>query len=754
MLVGSCLLAGSSIGVRAQDAPSMIGFSADGAARELALESAFDRQIDPAELRTWLQQMSAEPNHVGSPHDRRNAEFMLAQFKRWGWDAHIETFQILYPTPKIQRLTMLAPRRFSAILREPAIAADRTSNQTGLPPYAVYGADGDVTAKLIYVNYGMPEDYKELERRGISVKDRIVIARYGDDWRGLKPKLAYQHGAIGCIIYSDPRDDGYYRGDVYPRGGWRPPGSVQRGSVLDTPIYPGDPLTPNIGATRNAKRLDISEATNLVKIPVLPISYADAEPLLAALGGAVGPDSWHGALPIPYHLGPGPAKVNLVIKSEWTLKPIYDVIAKITGSDMPDEWVIRGNHHDGWVFGACDPLSGTVALMEEGKAFGALLKSGWRPRRTLIYASWDAEEPGWIGSTEWAEQHAEDLRRHAVLYLNSDTNGRGFLVPGGSHSLQHLVNEVAAGITDPETLVSVQARLRAKLRTSAFERGSPEELQARASGASPSDDIPIAALGSGTDWTPFLQHLGIATLDLSYGGEDTCDAVLHSNYDSFDDFIRFGDPYFAYGVAEAQTVGHVAMRSVEASVLPLRLIDFATTLEGYVKELHELAEHIRQRTTELSSLLDSDAFGLASDPKRPLHPPPREAAVPYLNFAPLDNAVLRLLQTAARYDGAYDAAAKLGLALDPVQRTELNDLLRSLEQLLTAEQGLPGRTWFKHLIYAPGLNTGYDAKTVPAVREAIEQRDWNQANEYIGVTAQALQKYCDQVDRAEHRLHH
>jgi N-acetylated-alpha-linked acidic dipeptidase len=703
-------------------------------------------------MRVWLQRMSSKPNQVGSPHDKANAEFILAQLRHWGWDANIETFDVLYSTPKIQLLTMVSPRPFTASLREPAIAGDRTSNQTGLPPFNVYGADGDVAGELVYVNFGMPEDYAGLDRRDISVKGKIVIARYGDDWRGLKPKLAYQHGAIGCIIYSDPHEDGYFRGDMYPKGGWRRPGSVQRGSVLDTPLYPGDPLTPNVGATKDAKRLRISAVTTLVKIPVLPISYVDAEPLLAALEGPVAPEHWSGALPLTYHLGPGPAKMHLVIKSDWTRRSIYDVIAKIKGSEAPDEWVIRGNHHDGWVFGACDPLSGNVALMEEAKSIGVLLKTGWRPLRTLIYASWDAEEPGWIGSTEWAELHGSELQRHAVLYVNSDTNGRGFLVAGGSHSLQHLVNEVDSGITDPETLVSVQSRLRAKLRTSGFEHGGPEELKNLAKSAPANGDIPIAALGSGTDWTPFLQHLGIATLDLSYSGEDACDAVLHSNYDSFDDFIRFGDPDFAYGVAEVQTVGHVILRFANAAVLPLRISDFADTMAGYVEELHELAESARQHATELSALLTSNSFVLASDPRHPVQPPQRETEVPYLNFSPLDNALVRLRQAATRYDQAYDATAKSGLAFDAGRRAELNTLLRGLEQALTDERGLPGHAWFKHMIYAPGLYTGNSAKTVPGVREAIDQRDWIQADEYAGITAQAQQRYYDQLDEADHKL--
>jgi N-acetylated-alpha-linked acidic dipeptidase len=755
MLGIASLVMDMSLRAVAEDTSPMLGFNARGAAEEQSLEQSFDKQLDPKELRAWLQLMSAEPNHVGAPHDKRNAEFMLQQFRQWGWDADIETFYVLYPTPKRQLLEMTAPRSFTARLHEPAIAGDRTSSsaaQAGLPPYAVYGADGDVTAELVYVNYGMQDDYKELDRRAITVKGRIVLARYGGGWRGIKPRLAYEHGAIGCIIYSDPRDEGYYRGDVYPTGGWRPAAGVQRGSVLDTPVYPGDPLTPGVGATKDAKRLSIAEAATIPKIPVLAVSYADAEPLLAALQGLVAPEHWRGAAPVTYHLGPGPAKVHMAVKSDWTLKPIYDVIARIRGSEAPDEWVIRGNHHDGWVFGALDPLAGTVALMEEAKAIGALLRTGWRPRRTLVYASWDAEEPGWIGSTEWAEFHAEELQRHAVLYVNSDTNARGFLVAGGSHSLQHLVNEVASGIRDPETGVSVQTRLRAKLRVTAFAEGSAANSNTLDQTAPATGDLAIAALGSGTDFTAFLQHLGITTLDLYYSGEDDGDGIWHSIYDSFDNYIRFGDPDFAYGVAEAETVGHVVLRVANATVLPLRIGDFAGTMKGYVEELHKLAEDARQHATQLSVLLGENAFLLASDPAHRVNAPQPEAEAPYLDFAPLDNALVRLRRTAGTYDEAYAQAAAKDFALDDARRAEVNSVLRGLEQALTDPRGLPRRTWFKHMIYAPGLYTGYSVKTVPGVREAIEQREWHQADEYIGVTAHALQAYCDQVEQATRRL--
>jgi N-acetylated-alpha-linked acidic dipeptidase len=600
----------------------------------------------------------------------------------------------------------------------------------------------------------MPEDYRALARRGVDVRGKIVITRYGKGWRGLKPKLAQEHGAIACLIYSDPHDDGYAQGDIYPRGGWRPPAGVQRGSVLDMAVYPGDPLTPGVGATKDAKRLPIADARTILKIPVMPISYADAQPLLAALAGPVTPPEWRGALPITYHMGPGPARVHLSISSDWSLKPLYDVIAKIPGGESAEEWVVRGNHRDGWVFGAWDPLSGQVALLAEAKAIGALRRSGWKPRRTLVYASWDGEEPGLLGSTEWAEAHAAELQRKAVLYLNSDTNVRGFLTPEGSHSLQHLLNDVASRVKDPETGGSTQARLRARMLVEGYEKDPTDERdvadeKARlARLAAKGGDLGISALGSGSDYTPFLQHLGITTLSIEYEGEADQAGVYHSNYDSFDHYVRFGDPNFAYGIAEAETVGHTVLRMADAAVLPLQFGGFADTMRDYVGELHKLVDERRTHAAELAPLLDHNDFGLSADPTRIVGPPEREAPVPEVNLAPLDTVLTRLQASAAAYDGAYLRLSAGQISLSAAQRAQLNALLQGMEQRLTDARGLPERDWYRHFIYAPGLLTGYGVKTLPGVREAIEGARWDEANRYAGITAEALGAYCDGIDRA------
>ncbi|NYE29596.1 N-acetylated-alpha-linked acidic dipeptidase [Rhodanobacter sp. K2T2] len=732
-----------------QHSTDMLGFSSGNAAKQQGLEQRFDAQLDPADQRIWLKQMSSQPNQVGSPHDKANAEFMLAKFREWGWDAHIETFDVLYPTPKKVALELLGPQPFTAALKEPAIAGDATSNiQDGaLPPYNVYGADGDVTAELVYANYGMPDDYKDLARRGIDVRGKIVLTRYGGGWRGLKPKLAQQHGAIGCLIYSDPHDDGYAKGDVYPKGGWRPADGVQRGSVADMQVYPGDPLTPGIGSVPGAKRLAIKDATSLLKIPVLPISYADATPLLQSLSGPVAPANWRGSLPITYHVGPSTAKVHMTVESNWGQKPVYDVIAKIRGSTAPDQWIVRGNHHDGWVFGAWDPLAGNVALMAEAKAIGALVKQGWRPQRTLVYASWDGEEPGLLGSTEWAETHAKELQAKAVMYVNSDTNGRGFLGAGGSHSLQHLVNQVADGVTDPETKVSVRERLRAHMLIAGNDDDAKPEAKDIAKIAAQGGDVPLAALGSGSDFSAFLEHLGIASLDLGFGDEDDNAGIYHSQYDSFDHYVRFGDPTFEYGVALSKVVGHIVLRSADADVVPMRFGDFNATLDRYVYELHQLVDKTRKDTDAQHKLLDAHAFTLDADPTRPVLPPERDSDVPAINLAPLDQAAQQLARSAQAFETAYDKRADAGFDLSAKQLRELSARMGHMEQALTDPNGLPTRPWFKHMIYAPGMLTGYGVKTLPGVREALEARRWDEANQYAVITAKVIDGYRTQLDQ-------
>ncbi|HET7621980.1 MAG TPA: transferrin receptor-like dimerization domain-containing protein [Gemmatimonadaceae bacterium] len=719
-----------------------LGFSPSGARAELQWEAKFKAIPSPDTIRESIRHLSAYPHHVGSPYDKANAEWILARFKAWGLDAHIERFDVLFPTPKERVVEMVAPTRFVAKLREPAVKGDPTSGQFDmrLPPYNAYSADGDVTAPLVYVNYGVPADYEELGRRGISVKGAIVIARYGGSWRGIKPKVAAEHGAVGCLIYSDPRDDGYSQGDVFPEGPYRPRDGVQRGSVADMPTYPGDPLTPGVGATEGAKRLPIAEAKTLTKIPVLPISYGDAQPLLAAIGGPVAPPEWRGALPITYHMGPGPARVHLRVRSDWAIKPLYDVIATIPGSEAPDEWVVRGNHHDAWVNGADDPLAGLGALLEEARAYGVLLEEGWRPRRTIIYAAWDGEEPGLLGSTEWAEAHAEELRTKAVAYLNSDTNGRGYLRMAGSHVLEKLANEVAESVEDPETKLTVGKRV----RLATIHRGSPAERKELRGGS----DLHIGALGSGSDYTPFLQHIGVPSINLGFGGEDG-GGVYHSAYDDFYWYTHFSDTSFVYGRALAQTAGVMAMRLADAELLPYSYTNLASTVQGYVDELEKLLEHERDEVLESNRQIDEGTYAAIDDPREPMVIPQKKAVPPYLGFAPLKNGADALTKSAARYSAALIAAQHRGdTVLANASLRSVNALLLESERRLTDDRGLPGRPWYKHQLYAPGLYTGYGVKTMPAVREAIEQHHFNEADSAIVHLGSILDAEAALVDSA------
>jgi N-acetylated-alpha-linked acidic dipeptidase len=716
---------------------TLMGFSPASSSREKSIETKFDSILRRENLREWLKRLSAKPHHVGSPYGKENAEFMAAQFRSWGYETQIETFDVLFPTPKTRLLEMTAPERFTAKIEEPAFKEDVTSGQKSeqLPVYNAYSIDGDVTGDLVYVNYGVPADYEELERRGIDVRGKIAIARYGGSWRGIKPKVAAEHGAIGCLIYSDPRDDGYFQGDVYPKGAYRNENGAQRGSVADMPTFPGDPLTPGIGSIKGAKRLNYKDAPTLTKIPVMPISYGDALPLLRNLGGVVAPQNWRGALPITYHLGGVNAvKVRLKLTFNWDTKPIYNVIAKMRGSERPDEWIIRGNHHDAWVNGADDPLSGLVSLMEEARGIAEISKQGSKPKRTIVYCAWDGEEPGLLGSTEWVETHAAELKEKAAVYINSDSNGRGFLGVSGSHTLEKFVNEVARDVTDPQTRISVGERW----KFARLVNGSPTDKRE----ARERSDLRIGALGAGSDYTPFLQHLGIASLNLGFGGEDG-GGSYHSVYDSFDHFTRFVDPNFDYGIALAQTAGRMTLRLANADTLPFDFTNFSDTIGVYVKELTTLADTMREETRSMNQMISNGTLKAVQDPTETFIMPKPKADVPYLNFAPLQNALVKLQDSAKSYQ-----TASRGRQMSPLAQKQLDEILFKTERALINEGGLPRRSWFKHEIYAPGYYTGYGVKTIPGVREAIEQRDWKEAAEQIQIVSRTIEIFALQIDKA------
>ncbi|HEX3532369.1 MAG TPA: transferrin receptor-like dimerization domain-containing protein [Thermoanaerobaculia bacterium] len=738
--VVAALALGSPVIADPAPAPPLYGFSSAHAAAQWTLEARFAASLRAEDQRAWMERLTARPHPVGSPWGKENAEFMAGLFRSWGFDTHIEEFRVLFPTPKLRRLEMLAPIRFTAALAEPPLAGDRTSAQTAeqLPPYNAYSPDGDVTGDLVYVNFGLARDYAELERRGIAVEGKIVLARYGRSWRGLKPKLAAEHGAVGCILFSDPHEDGYFQGDPYPAGGFRPEQGVQRGAVSDDWLYPGDPLTPFVGAVPEAKRLALADVKTFPRIPVLPISWGDALPLLRALEGPVAPEDWRGALPLTYHIGPGPARVHLTVAFDRRLVPAYDVIARLPGAERPDEWVLRGNHHDAWVSGAEDPVSALVAMLAEAKAVGELARSGWRPKRTILYAAWDGEEPGLLGSVEWAETHAAELAEHLAAYVNSDSNARGFVWISGVSPLATLVDQVCRDVVDPEKGVSVAARARAD----ALLEGSPEEQRLSRAGK----PLPLKPLGPAIDYTSFLAFLGIPVLDISYGGEEEY-GQYHSAYDSFDHFTRFVDPGFRYGVALAETGGRLMLRLADADVLPLDFVPFAEDLGKAIQEVERQTDAMREEAAETNRRIADKTYELAADPLHPvLAPKPREP-VPALDLAPLQKAVARLAGSARAYAAAMTQATGAGFPLPAGARQELAQILLRAERVLTRSEGLPHRPWYRHALYGPISSTGRMA-TFPGVREAIERGDWPEAAEQITAVARVIESYAQQVDRA------
>jgi N-acetylated-alpha-linked acidic dipeptidase len=678
--------------------------------RERALRAVPDADT----LRAQLIALSAFPHDAGTLRSRREAEAILARFRAFGLDASIEQFDALMPRPLVRRLTLLGPEHYTARLREPPIPGDPTTGQTDqLPTFNAYSPDGDVTGRLVYVNYGVPDDYHVLDSLGISVRGRIVIARYGGSWRGIKPKVAAEHGAIGCIIYSDPRDDGYFAGDVYPKGPLRPWQGVQRGSVMDMPLYPGDPLTPGWASVPGARRLPIGEAKTLATIPVLPISYGDALPLLRNITGPLAPEGWRGALPITYHIGPGPSRVRLTLRFDWKTRPLYDVIARIPGAVYPDQWVIYGNHHDAWVNGAEDPISGQVSLDETARSLGALLRTGWRPARTIVLAAWDGEEWGLLGSTEWAEQHAAELGTKAVVYFNGDTNGGGWFGATGSPSLEEFIRQVVRDVPAPmgggSALDAAQAHRR--------------EVRAREGARAGADTaFAIGSLGSGSDYTVFIDHLGVPSLDLRYGGAART-GIYHSVYDTYTFYLRFIDSTMGAEVAEARTAGTAILRMADAPVLPF---EFGTAARRYRRFADEIAK---------LAAADDSTKGL--------------------DLAPLRAAIARLDSASARYETALAPLDTMGAAEVAARRTALGAVdttLYGTGRALTDTAGLPERPWFRNLIYAPGLYTGYGVKTMPGIREAVERHRLPVAQAQAARVAAAVDRLASAVDRAAQEL--
>lgn len=677
------------------------GFPSAWVAQQKQWEEKVRAIPEAARIRTYMERMASEPHHAGSPGSKAVAEYTLGLLKEWGLDARIEVFEALLPYPGTRVVELVEPVRFRARLQEPVVAEDRDSGDARqLPTYNAYSASGDVTAPLVYVNYGIPEDYEYLKRQGIEVKGKIVIARYGKSWRGTKPKVAAENGAVGCIIYSDPRDDGYFQGDVYPLGPFRPPHGVQRGSVMDMPLYVGDPLSPGWASEPGSKRLRIEEAATLMKIPVLPMSYDDATALLRELGGPVAPENWRGALGFTYHVGPGPAKVRMKLEFDWTTKPLYNVVASIRGSEFPEQRVLYGNHHDAWVNGASDPLSGASALLETARALAELRKAGWQPKRTIQLALWDGEEFGLIGSTEWVEKHKADLQQSLVAYVNSDSTGKGRIGAAGSHSLETFLKELLADVNDPLS-------------------GKPliEGARDRREGAARESEFRLGALGAGSDYVAFLDHAGIASLNLGFSGEGG-GGVYHSIYDSFSWYTKFSDGDFTYGRTFSALNAILLMRLADAALLPFEFTGLHRTVEGYLKEIAKIVEKESGKV---------DWKGLKAE-------------------------LARLAAAAKNYEAEYQAALRRWSSPAKDKAAAVNVAIYQTERAL-AGSGLPGRPWYRHQLYAPGQYTGYGVKTLPGVREAAEAKQWEQANEQSREVAKALRALTAELARIAAMLH-
>jgi len=696
--------------------PALDGFTATESNAERQLEGRFRAVPLAASAREHLRMLTREPHVAGTPEDYRTAVYVRDQLRKFGISAELREYQVLLPQPKRPTvLELVAPRRVRLNLQEAVIAEDPSSAHARIIPlFNAYSASGDVTAPLVYVNYGLPDDYAALKKIKVDVKGKIVIARYGRSFRGVKAKVAEENGAVGLVIYSDPAEDGYAQGDVYPNGPWRPETSAQRGSVMYIFQYPGDPLTPGKPSVAGTARLKQDDPTlNIPRIPVQPISYGDARRLLEPLRGPVRPSGFQGGLPFAYHVG-GTEDVRVHLKTEmdFQIRTIWNVIGRIEGAEEPDRWVVLGNHRDAWTFGAVDPNSGTAAMLELARGFGELLKTNWRPRRTIIFGSWDAEEQGLIGSTEWVEENAAELKTNAVAYLNMDSAVSGANFGASSvPTLWKLVRAAARDVPDPKTGKSVYQAWQDRVREA---RPEAELTDAAAGTDAPIAEARINALGSGSDYTPFLQHLGIASLDMGFGGDY---GVYHSAYDSFNWMEKFGDPGFVYHVAAAQIWGTITLRLANARALPFDYADYAAELRDFINETQKTAAR-RKLADDYDTKAMLDAVKDLEDASASLRKRQRD-----------------LIDDIDKNSGGAD------IKRAQARRVMLmNDSLIAAERALTDERGLRNRAWYKHQIYAPGLYTGYAAQPLPDLRQAIDDRNTANAREAAVRITQAIRR--------------
>jgi N-acetylated-alpha-linked acidic dipeptidase len=684
------------------------GFQPARVEGERALEQKLRDVPDTAHAESNLRHLTSEPHMAGTEASHRVAQWLQDQYRSFGFDAEIVSYSVWLSQPREVKLELTAPESKPLATPEQHYEMDKdTFDSRAVAGFNAYSPSADITAPVVYVNYGVPEDYRELESRGISVEGKIVIARYGHSYRGIKTKLAEEHKAVGLIIFSDPQDDGYVAGDPFPRGPWRPMSGIQRGSVLYTQLYPGDPLTPGVAATSDAKRLAPADAVNVSHIPTLPINAQDAAVILQNLGGPQVPKGWQGGLPFTYHLGPGDAVAHIKLVMDYQQRPIYDVIAKLRGTD-DGQWVVMGNHHDAWVFGAADPSSGTAVMLETARALGELVRNGWKPRRTIVMCEWDGEEPGLIGSTEWVEGNLAELQAKAVAYINTDV---GVIGPNfnasATPSVKELVRDATREVQNPRSTTKRSVyddwRERAshgKDETSGTARPEPKSETL--------GEVPLSALGAGSDFCPFLDHAGIPSMDMGFGGDY---GVYHALYDDFYWMKHFGDPTFVYHAALARIIGTIALRLDEADVLPY---DFT----AYASEIARSAADLAARAAQTGG----DVAGTKA----------------------VSDASSQLSVAAAH---AMQALQSLSAApLDPAKEAELNRSLAAVEQSLLSPEGLSGRPWYKHTIYAPGIHAGYAAEIFPGPSEALERKDRAAFRAEADSLAAALRRAAGQLD--------
>jgi N-acetylated-alpha-linked acidic dipeptidase len=672
--------------VNAQETARLpVGFSKASAEAHAKYERIMLDTPSPANARKWLEALTEVPHVAGTPEEKKVADYVRDRLTEFGLQVDVVKYDVFLNHPKNVSLTMTAPSRQELALMEEIPAEDVARSKGQFPAFHGYGASGTASGQIIYVNYGAPADFERLKSMGLSVEGKVALVRYGGAFRGLKVKEAQERGAIGVLIYSDPADDGYMRGDVYPNGPMRPASAIQRGSVQFLSIQPGDPSTPGgVPSTDGAKRITRDQMTNLPKIPSLPISHREAEKLLRNLGGVRVPDEWQGGLPFAYHVGPGGAAVEMKVEMDEGLKPIYNVMATIPGTT--DQVVVIGNHRDAWTPGAIDPNSGTAAMLEVGRSFGVALKAGWKPKRTIIMGSWDAEEYGLVGSTEWAEANAAMLSQKAVAYLNLDSAVLGAdFNAGGVPSMRDVMREVARLVPDPKKGGTIGALWEGRAKT-AWAQRTPVTL----AGPDREFELQLDRLGSGSDYTAFLDYLGIPSTDMGFAGPS---GVYHSVFDNFRWMSLFGDPDFVYHRAAAQMMGLLTMRVASADVAPLRFGAYARALR---EDLEEIQTSVIRRARTA-------------------------AGAPFLpNFGPILKELAELEKAGVAVDSAADRVAASG---DAAAAARISQALTQVERAFLNPQGLPGRPWFKHQLIGPGLTTGYAPWPYPGLREAVEKKD-------------------------------